>query len=228
MRRRSGRRSRTSTRTTSFSSRARGQTYANTKPQAALDALYNYTVKGGRVFASHWHRFWFDPQDDNNGGAKGTTMFGDLGVWDDENNFPTPSRPRSTPPSRRARRCTIGLSNVAALSAGDTLEIDGAKKNLTSTNATNAQQWITYATPQAVEYMSFNIPVGVPEDQQCGRAVYSDLHVSSGVGDQPGQAWPDGCKTTTLSPQEKALEFMLFDLSSCIQSDTAPPSPRPS
>jgi len=116
------------------------------------------------------------------------------------------------------------LGNVGALQAGK-LPIDGAKKNLETVNPANAQQWITYAGPQAVEYMSFNIPTGVPDDKKCGRAVYSDLHVSAGVGDTPGPAWPGGCKTTELSPQEKALEFMLFDLSSCIQSDQAPPTP---
>ena len=203
-----------------------GATNSNTKPQTALDAMYQYTTKGGRLFASHWHRYWFDPQEDNNGKASGTTMFGDLGVWDDENNFANNIQATVDTSFPKGMAMQQWLGNVGALTGGN-LPIDGAKKNLTSVNAANAQQWITYATPQTVEYMSFNIPTGVPDDQKCGRAVYSDLHVSSGVGDQFGKDWPTGCKTTDLSPQEKALEFMLFDLSSCIQSDSAPPTPPP-
>ena len=53
--------------------------------------------------------------------------------------------------------------------------------------------------------------------------VLSDIHVSTGggVGDrgrlQPDLAYPDGCRTMDLSPQEKTLEFMIFDLSSCVE-----------
>jgi hypothetical protein len=102
---------------------------------------------------------------------------------------------------------------------------------------TPSQPWIT-SDSQGIsgmtQYFSFDTPVNPnppstgPDPgggwNYCGRAVYSDLHVGGDPSTSDTPPPPGGCTTGPLSPQEKALEFMLFDLSSCVIPDTiAPP-----
>ncbi|MGZ3438318.1 MAG: carboxypeptidase regulatory-like domain-containing protein, partial [Polyangia bacterium] len=58
----------------------------------------------------------------------------------------------------------------------------------------------------------------------CGRVVFSDFHVTQSAV-VPLQPFPTACKSEPMTDQEKALAFMLFDLSSCVQSDGQPPTP---
>ena len=78
-----------------------------------------------------------------------------------------------------------------------------------------------------MKFYSFNLPLGSSPEAQCGRAVYTDIHVSS--GDKSGGTFPDNCTTLSngLSNQEKALLFLMMDLSSCIQADKKPPTTPP-
>ena len=62
----------------------------------------------------------------------------------------------------------------------------------------------------------------------CGRVVYSDFHVESQqtATDNTGMVFPAECAGTTpasMTPQEKLLEFMLFDLTSCVSPPTCTP-----
>jgi hypothetical protein len=75
-------------------------------------------------------------------------------------------------------------------------------------------------------YLSFNTPVSQPPSMQCGRAVFSDVHLSGLSNDavfpkECASADPKGAHATN----EKALEFLFFDLSSCVQDNSQPPQP---
>jgi hypothetical protein len=215
--------------------------------------LEKYLNAGGRAFASHYHYAWFNgtnPPDWGTNLATWTpggvvhpapddgvivqTLNGDAGTF------------------YKGQIMSQWLENVGALGqngvpAGD-LSIFSPQYNAIVTAANKpSQPWITdlHNGNNQTMYFSFDTPIGGVElpdgggTTYCGRAVFSDLHVTGelneagmpedstnqGVG---GQAPPAGCGAGDLTPQEKALEFMLFDLSACVVADTqAPPTMVP-
>ena len=84
----------------------------------------------------------------------------------------------------------------------------------------NATRWLYREDNRpGVTFMSFNTPVGAPAEEQCGRAVISDLH----YGQELSTAKVPQC-AGLITPAGLALEFLLFDLSACVQPDTETPS----
>ena len=110
-----------------------------------------------------------------------------------------------------------------------------------------AQRWRyeTVSGSDYVHFLSFNTPVGAATNKQCGRFVFTGMHVSDRIDNSDSfasdQTYNDvvvnatlahpyptaktaasiaatfpGCcaNRTALSGPEKALEFMIFDLSS--------------
>ncbi len=199
-------------------------------------ALYDYAQAGGRVFASHYHYSWFNsgPFAAQNLAAwtAGGQQYGGM-------NGTVDAIIQTTLPGGgvfpRGVAMQQWLGNVGALlttgpSAGE-LQIDQARHNaVVSAANTPSVPWIVSdmnaQPPDETEYFSFDTPFGAAAAEQCGRVVYSDLHVGAASMDyggygtggliKAGAIVPTGCTTGQLSDQEKALEFMLFDLSGCI------------
>lgn len=197
--------------------------------------LRDYTDNGGRVFASHFHYAWFTDirspffNDNLASWYQGTQDIYNINALIQTSFF-------------GAIEMHDWLKNVGALT-NDELPIVQARYNaLVSSSNVNSRSWIvadqTAMVPDggsaagATEYFSFETPIASPLEQKCGRVVYSDLHVgaaSSDYGVMPGGNTsggivPSGCADAGLSPQEKALEYMLFDLTACFTSQNTMPT----
>lgn len=217
-----------------------GQLYPATKPPEALSALKAYTDAGGRVLASHWHRYWFSTheRDEADGGVvepagAQPSPFALFATWNDRPDPPADVHGDvdSTSPKGAAMRLWLGDPGVGALDAAGRLPMPTARHNVDAVDAVRATPWVTFANTTAggqkgVALLSSNMPADAPAAAQCGRVTYADLHASP--RNTPAQPWPSECGSNQMSEEEKALEFLLFDLTSCIGNDRSPPAPPPS
>jgi hypothetical protein len=202
-----------------------GNSYPTTKPMESRQAMYDYSSLGGRVFASHWHNVWFEEGPD----PLPTTGTWNLRADPPDAEEPHPAAINQTFPKGAA--LANWLVNVGASTTLGQIDLTYPRDNIQAVNETVAREWITLdntnfpQSPKTVQYMSFNTPIGVPEEQVCGREVYTNLHVAAVDSDDPtrNQVFPLGCEARDLSAQEKVVAFMLFDLSSCVQNDDDPP-----
>ncbi len=198
------------------------------RPPSMHLEVRKYADLGGRIFGSHWHHRWINsdgatPDNPYPPGLPPVASFSktakDVGAVEVEVD--------TTFPKGLAFR--EWLVNVGASTTPGKLSLVKAEHSVDAVNDLLAQRWI-YGTdeggspdsnrvPEMVQYFSFTTPVGQPE---CGRMVFSDVHVTFG-GDKLADAeFPTRCNMSPdaeLTPQEKALEFMIFDLSSCIQKE---------
>lgn len=193
-----------------------------TKDAASRAALLDYMNKGGRVFNSHFHYTWFKNPAENPLNATATW------VGNSDRNDKTTRIDTSFAKGQAFGQWLVNASAATVDGQGNTnSDMKELRKNVTAVPA-SSRRWIYEpGDADAVKFYSFNLPLGTDAEAQCGRAVYTDIHVSS--GDKSGGTFPDNCTTLNngLSNQEKALLFLMMDLSSCIQDETKPPAPPP-
>jgi hypothetical protein len=190
---------------------------------AATSLFVQYLDMGGRLFATHYSYDWL---------SYTNSPFNQIGGWNLD-QFPYPSTPypgtidTSFP---KGKAFAEWMHNVDPTVNGSFPIVD-PRNDLDSVKAMYAQQWISHAGDNKVMHATFNTPLMPPKDpmgqpQYCGRVVFSDFHVSASEVNTPffGDAiFPKDCISGEMTAQEKALTFMLFDLSSCVQPDSQGP-----
>lgn len=194
-----------------------GHKCSDEQTSANIATLEAYESKGGRVFLDHVHYNWLNHSDGN---------------IQDAAEFSSGSDPMSPLPTQinvsfpKGQAFSDWLTNVGATAKPGELDIVAAQNSCSKVDPSLAESWISTTSPAGNYYVTINTPVGksgMPLDA-CGRVVFTDLHVSGAVNDSSHDdtPFPGGCVSTDITPQEKALEFMLFDLSSCVQKEDQP------
>ncbi len=185
-------------------------------PHAAL--MKKYADNGGRIFAEHLHSVWF-----RKGAAPWPATATWIGVADDLNTI-TGIVDTSFP---KGVSFADWLMAVGASTVRSQVPLVMAQHSVDAPLGTGTRRWISTDAPASVQYLTFNTPVETAPENQCGRAVFTDVHVGVGAGvSHPETPFPSGCTASLdMSPQEKALEFMFFDLSSCVMPDMVKPKP---
>lgn len=173
-----------------------------------LQNLFDYANAGGRLFITDLS---YPVISSGKGDWPSTGAFGSPGA------FSNPAKIDTTFPKGKALADwleALGAANGASLSLAETFSRVGDIK-------APAQRWLYSSGTTNTQSYTFNTPTNVPEKDQCGRVYFSSFHIGSGRS-QTG-TFPGACRMKALTPQERVLEFMLFDLTSCVRSDAEPP-----
>ena len=202
-----------------------------TKAAADQQRVINFANAGGRVFATHYSYVWLTDSDGNAGTNTGPKPFSQTAAWLVNQDSPDSTtglvdQTLQGDAATQARRVAFAswLLDVGASTTLGQIPVNVVRKDLDSVSSlaatesgTPAQRWL-YANDTGPLHYTFDTPVAYAPNArpttQCGRVLYSDFHVSDDVS---GNAtFPSECTTGPMTPQEKTLEFMLFDLASCI------------
>jgi hypothetical protein len=202
-------------------------------------ALGAYTAAGGRVFTTDFAYDWMAHTDPTFGFLAGTNpAYANVADWEPGQNAQgspqTGTIDLVSNPKGMAFEQWLQDVGVSAVGSG-TVSLNPVFHNSNAVVAPT-QQWLHWGASTPIHF-TFNTPVGAASANQCGRVVYSDWHAdvlnypgnypSCPISntDQPpflshGMTFPSECDSNPMTPQEAILEFMLFDLTACVQPYT--------
>jgi hypothetical protein len=221
-----------------------GGTHEEAKTDGGHYNFRDYVDQGGRAFTTHYSYTWME---------NGPIPLPSVATWDTQEKDRS-DVPHANPilidtvdrdfPKGEAFAEWLTYVDASVSYDSGTLPIAEWRHDVKTENDAEAQRWITTDTRTAypdgeapvqagplVQHFTFNTPIeaGVDdagESLQCGKVVFSDFHVSAAER-TANQPFPTECVAGAMTPQEKALEFMLFDLSACIQNESSIPQPPP-
>ncbi|MGE0870539.1 MAG: carboxypeptidase regulatory-like domain-containing protein [Kofleriaceae bacterium] len=200
-----------------------GDQYPETKSQTAMQAVHDYAGLGGRVFMSHWHNIWIGGDRDD--ASHGLPDWKSIVQFDYEAEQPDTTQLTvvdETAPKGMVFASWLEHVGASPVMRGE-LQVKSPRYTAQTIDPAKAERWVyvdpTRSSPlgrTGVQNTLFTTPNDAPVGERCGKVVFSDMHVSSGSSSRSHTPFPGGCSTSPLSPQEKALAFIFFDIATCV------------
>jgi len=205
------------------------------KDSDQVDNLRDYANAGGRIFSSHYSYAWLYNTDDNGSPAypfQGTANWRTSGSGAILTGSSPPNPFTATIDQSFARGAAFAswMFNLGASTTLGQISIADGRHQVNSVVAPS-QRWIYGTNSNAsdsttLQHYTFDTEIGKPPAQQCGRVLFSNFHVAD-VSNAAASTFPGACANTPLTAQERALEFMFFDLASCVGEIPPPVTPLP-
>lgn len=178
----------------------------DSRSSTEVQRLVSYANAGGRVFATHFSYIWLNSY----------SPFATTANWNVEQS-PAPSDQvayiNNSTDSPKSLQLANWLYSIGASTTSGQISLQGLRADLDGVIAPS-ETWISLSSGVPVLY-AFNTPVGTVSSQQCGRVMFNSFHVEN-VTSATGLTFPAECSGGTMTAQEKLLEHLIFDLTSCL------------
>lgn len=182
-----------------------------TQPAQQLANLITFANDGGRVYSSHFSYDWLFQN----------PPFNAVVDWDVNQGTPPNGDATVNTSFTGGQTLQTWLQNLTpsippGQMALETLRVD------TNGVVAPTQSWLTLnssgfpSNPSPVMQFVFDTPIATPTNptpNQCGRVLFNEYHVENLITSKPSMSFPSECTgSASMTPQEKLLEYMLFEL----------------
>jgi len=175
------------------------------KPAQELANLIDFANAGGRVYASHYSYSWMYQN----------PPFNTVVNWAPNQGDPPDGNATVDTSFTAGQTLSTWLQEVNATTVPGQIALDTLRVDQNGVVAPT-QSWLTLNNPaygNPVMQFVFDTPVAAPGSgvNQCGRVLYNEYHVENGSS-SASMHFPAECNGGAMTPQEKLLEYMLFEL----------------
>ncbi len=176
---------------------------AFTRPAAELADLVQFANAGGRVYASHFSYSWMVQN----------PPFSTVVNWDPRQHNPANGTATVNTSFSEGQTLAQWLQLEGASTTQGQVAISTLRHDFNGVVAPT-QAWLTlndtYDNNPVMQFV-FDTPVGATANQ-CGRVLFNEYHVENPLSPVTSEMFPQECSAGAMTPQEKLLEYSLFEL----------------